>query len=97
MYMFHKILQMDVESCIARVLLGGSLWNVCEYKYPGPASALIGWSIVLYTKKVVGSISCQGTYLSFWLDPWWVGALKEAANQCFFFTPLSLSLPPHNQ
>ena len=39
----------------------------------------VGWSIVLYTKKVVDLISGQGTYLTYGFYPC-LGRVQEATN-----------------
>ena len=51
----------------------------------------VAWSIVLYTKKVVGSIPGQGTYLGCGFYPH-SGHVWETTNLCFSLTSMFLSL-----
>lgn len=50
MYTFHRLLQIDVELFIVRVL-GGPLWNVCENKYSINNASIFSISDVLYCKS----------------------------------------------
>ena len=60
-------------------------------------SALAGlfswWECRPVYQTVVGSIPCQGTYLSFRFNLW-LGHICEATNLCFSFTLMFLSLCP---
>ena len=55
----------------------------------------VGWSVVPYTKRVVGSISGQGIYLGFESDPQ-LGGMWEATDQCFSLMSMTPSLKSIN-
>ena len=60
--------------------------------WPG---ASVGWSVILYTKKVVCSIPSPGTYLGCGFDPQ-SGCVQGATDRCFSLTLMFLSLKSIN-
>lgn len=54
------------------------------------ARKLSCWSIIPYSKKVVGWILDQGTYVGFWFDPWQYAYKRQQVSGLFIFFFLSL-------